>query len=126
MGRPRRPQAWIGPAIAAMSLSLPASADNFVKVFYDTKTDELVVTMVYQGTNPDHNFSLRWGDCLATEPGNSPGVTAEVLDDQWEDPAQQEFQKTTRFALSDMPCGRPAIVTLRTAPRFFYSLTIPG
>jgi len=126
MDRQRRPRAWIASAIAAMLLSQTASADNFVKVFYDTKTDELVVTMVYRGTNPDHNFSLRWGECLASESGNSPGVTAEVLDDQWEDRAEQEFQKTTRFSLSDMPCSRPAIVTLRTAPRFFYSLTIPG
>ena len=126
MGRQGRPRDWIASVIAAMLLSQTAPADNFVKVFYDTKTDELVVTMVYRGTNPDHNFTLRWGECLANDSGNLPGVTAEVLDDQWEDPAEQEFQKTTRFSLSDMPCSRPSIVTLRTAPRFFYSLTIPG
>jgi hypothetical protein len=28
--------------------------------------------------------------------------------------------------LKDMPCPRPVSITLRTAPRFFYTLTIPG
>jgi hypothetical protein len=49
----------------------------------------------------------------------------EVLDDQFDDEEQQDFKKTMRFSLDGLPCGRPASVTLRTAPRFFYTLTIP-
>jgi hypothetical protein len=112
-------------AAAAISASLEASADNFVKVRYDRRTDRLIVTMAYGGTNPNHHFSLKWGECQANQSGDLPGVTAEVLDDQFEDQVEQEFTKTVRFGLAGMPCSRPASVTLRTAPRFLYTLTIP-
>jgi hypothetical protein len=112
-------------AAAATFAALQASADNFVNVRYDKRTDRLIVTMVYGGTNPNHHFSLKWGECQANQSGDLPGVTAEVLDDQFEDQAAQDFTKTVRFSLAGMPCPRPANVTLRTAPRFFYTLTIP-
>jgi hypothetical protein len=109
---------------AAASLFAPATrADNFGRVYYDKKTAQLVVTMIYRGTNPNHQFSLKWGECRS---GDLPSVTAEVLDDQFNDAARTDFKKTTRFSLMDMPCARPASVTLRSAPRFFYTLTVPG
>jgi hypothetical protein len=108
---------------ATWSLPQPALADNFARVYYDSNTGELVVTMRYRGTNPDHTFSLKWGTCSDAAPGTLPEVAVEVLDDQWRDQAQREFKKTIRFSLADLPC-RPAKVTLRTAPRFFYTLVI--
>ena len=114
---------WI-PGAAALMLSQLVRADDFGAVYYDKKNDRLVITMLYRGTNPNHNFSLKWGRCAAQQSGNLPGVTAEVLDDQYEDPEQQDFKKTTHFSLTSLPC-RPALVTLRSAPRFFYTLTIP-
>jgi hypothetical protein len=111
-------------ATAAL-IALAAKADNFASVRYSKQTDQLVVTMIYRGTNPDHNFSLKWGPCQANQSGSLPGATAEVLDDQYDDAAQQDFSKTVRFSLGDMPCARPASISLRTAPRFFYTLTIP-
>jgi hypothetical protein len=116
---------WLVPVAAAL-LGQGARADNFAKVHYDVKADELVVTMSYRGTNPDHNFTLKWGECLANQAGNIPSVTVEVLDDQFRDRAQQPYKKTTRFGLSEMPCARPASITLRTAPHYVYTLTIPG
>jgi|HubBroStandDraft_6_1064221.scaffolds.fasta_scaffold384676_2 hypothetical protein len=112
-------------AAAATFFSLEAGADNFAKVRYDKQADRLVVTMIYRGTNPNHNFSLKWGPCQTSDSGDLPGATAEVLDDQYEDAAEQDFTKTVRLKLTDMPCPRPASITLRTAPRFFYTLTIP-
>jgi hypothetical protein len=112
----------------AAAASLPASmarADNFGKVFYDKSADALVITMRYRGTNPNHNFSLKWGECRTDQADELPTVSVEVLDDQFEDSAQQDFKKTTRFSLAELPC-RPAILTLRTAPRFIYTLTIPA
>jgi len=103
-----------------------ARADNFGRVRYDRQADRLIVTMLYRGTNPNHNFSFKWGQCQPNQRGNLPGVTLEVLDDQFNDPAQQDFKKTVHFSLAGMPCSRPAAVTLTTAPRFFYTLTIPG
>jgi len=84
-----------------------------------------VVTMIYRGTNPDHQFSLQWGDCQPLgDDGATHQIVADVLDQQWSDDAQQTFTKTVRFSLAGLNC-RPATVTLRTAPRFQYTLQIP-
>lgn len=125
MTGPRHSLYWLIIAAAATLISLAARADNFANIRYSQQTDRLVVTMLYRGTNPNHNFSLKWGPCQASQSGGLPGATAEVLDDQYDDAAEQDFSKTVRFSLAGMPCPRPASVTLRTAPRFFYTLTIP-
>lgn len=125
MNEPRHSLFALILAAAATLIALAAKADNFANVRYSKQTDQLVVMMIYRGTNPDHNFSLKWGPCQANQSGNLPGATAEVLDDQYDDTAQQDFSKTVRFSLGSMPCPRPASITLRTAPRFLYTLTIP-
>jgi hypothetical protein len=111
--------------VASSILALSGHADDFSTVYYDANTDELVVTMIYSGTNPDHAFSLRWGQCKEAADSKASEVEVEVLDSQWEDPARHDFNKTVRFDLQGMPC-RPAKLTLRTAPRFIYSLMIPA
>jgi hypothetical protein len=124
----RRATFWLLPAAAIYflaPLAPTARADNFDKIYYDKKSDQLVVTMLYRGTNPNHKFSLKWGECQADRSGNLPGVTVEVLDDQFDDEEQQDFKKTLHFSLDGLPCRRPTSITLRTAPRFFYTLTIP-
>lgn len=115
---------WLILAVAATLFSARSEADEFADVRYDRQTDSLVITMNYRGTNPDHGFSLKWGPCEADESGN-PGAAAEVLDDQYDDPAEQDFSKTVRLSLDGMPCPRPVSLTLRTAPRFIYTLAIP-
>jgi hypothetical protein len=116
---------WLLSAAAINLLAPTAHADNFGGIYYDKKNDQLVVTMLFRGTNPNHKFSLKWGECQADQSGNLPGVTVEVLDDQFDDEEQQDFKKTLHFSLDGLPCRRPTSVTLRTAPRFFYTLTIP-
>jgi hypothetical protein len=111
---------WIAP-----SLWHAALADNFTEVRYDAAKDQLVITMVYRGTNPNHTFSLKWGACKDVQSGSVREVAAEVLDSQWQDAAQVTYTKTTHFDLSDLPC-RPAKVTLRTAPRYIYTVLIPA
>ena len=116
---------WLSAAAATSLSSLGAHADTFGRVRYDRQNDELVVTMIYRGTNPNHKFTLKWGDCEPNQSGGLPGATAEVLDDQYKDPERQDFKKTVHFSLAGLSCPRPASVTLRSAPRFFYTLTIP-
>jgi hypothetical protein len=101
-------------------LSTAVQADNFAKVYYSARKDQLVVTMAYRGRNPDHTFSLKWGQCQELD-GGGREIAAEVLDSQWQDVEQKDFKKTTRFSLADIPC-RPVTVTLRSAPRFFATL----
>jgi hypothetical protein len=102
-----------------------AQADNFYKVYYDAGKDDLVVSITYRGTNPDHTFSLKWGRCKNSQGGVLHEIAGDVLDSQWQDDAQSDFKKTVRFSLADFRC-RPANVTLRTAPRFLYTLLIPA
>jgi hypothetical protein len=111
------------------SLSVLAATASYAAAFssvaYDPKTDELVVTMSYQGTNPDHQFSVQWGDCQTVgEDGNTHQIVGVVLDSQWNDDALRAFTRTVRFSLAGLNC-RPATVTLRSAPRFEYTLQIP-
>ncbi|HEY2779291.1 MAG TPA: hypothetical protein VGI90_00840 [Steroidobacteraceae bacterium] len=113
-------------AAAAALFSISAHADNFGRVRYDGQTDQLIVTMIYRGSNPGHTFSVKWGKCRDHQSGDLPGVTLEVLDDQFQDRALQDYRKTARFSLAGLPCARPVSITLTTAPRFFYTLTIPG
>jgi len=112
-------------SLSAAVLLDVAHGDTFSKVFLDAAHDELVVTMAYRGTNPDHTFSLTWGPCQTSDDASEPEIDAEVLDSQWNDVASQPFQKTTRFSLADIPC-RPVKLTLRTAPRFYVTLHIPA
>jgi hypothetical protein len=109
---------------AAWLLSGAAFADRFVNAYYDAQTDELVVTMSYRGTNPDHTFSLQWGECRNSPDSGANEIVADVNDSQWHDAAHHDFKKTTRFSLENLTC-RPAKLTLRTAPRTYYRLQIP-
>jgi hypothetical protein len=122
--RRSRAAAGVGAAILVLAGIRPAPADDFVRVRYDPATDQLVLTMRYQGTNAHHGFSLQWGQCKARAAGLAAQLPGRVLDDQAQDPAQSAFVVTTRIGLADMPC-RPAKVTLWTAPRFFYVVMIP-
>jgi len=114
--------AWLG--VAAIFAFGSAAAEDFGRVAYDSTADQLVVTMLYRGTNPDHDFSLKWGECDTLPDGNSQ-VVAEVIDSQARDAARQDFRKTVRINLDGMTC-RPAKLTLRAAPRTYYSLRIPA
>jgi len=111
--------------VAAATLPNAAAADDFANVYYDPQTDELVVTMSYSGTNPDHVFSLQWGECRTSANSSLSEIVADVNDSQSRDAARQEFKTTTRFSLENLTC-RPAKLTLRTAPRFFYTLQVPA
>lgn len=112
------------PALAMFLAPHAGHADTFQRVSYDASTDELVVTMIYRGTNADHQFSIKWGPCVDGDDGRHT-IVGEVLDQQFQDAARKNFKKTVRISVADLEC-RPAAATLRTAPRFLYTLTIPA
>jgi hypothetical protein len=114
----------MGSGLAALLLPLGSHADSFSKAYYDARADQLVVSMRYAGTNSNHTFTLQWGQCQDLNGSKLHEVAAEVLDSQWQDAAVRPYRKTVRFSLADIPC-RPAKVTLRTAPRFIYTVLIP-
>jgi len=114
---------WV---VCAFGSIRAATADNFRGIYYDRARNQLVVTMAYQGTNPNHVFTLQWGPCQSSESGSMRMVDADVLDNQFEDAARQDFEVVARFSLADMPCPRPVLLTLYTAPRRWLTLVIPG
>jgi hypothetical protein len=118
---------YLIPLLLASVLAVSnARADNFKSARFDPQRNQLIVEMVYRGTNPDHAFHLNWGDCrpLDQEQGMWQ-VAVDVLDDQWSDAALNDYSRTLKFDLTKLRC-RPARVTLRTAPRFYYTLNIPA
>ena len=117
--------AALGVGLATLLLPQRSRADNFSQAYYDSRTDQLVVSMIYDGTNPNHTFTLQWGQCHEVNGSNLHEVAVQVLDSQWQDKALRPFKKTVRFSLAGIPC-RPAKVTLRTAPRFIYTVMIPA
>ena len=88
--------------VATLMLPLGAHADTFSRVYYDARTDELVVSMKYSGTNPNHTFTLQWGQCQDVNGSKVRELDAEVLDSQWQDETLRPFRKTTRFSLADI------------------------
>lgn len=122
---------FTGPSVSVLLLALSvglvsrmALADNFSNVHYDARGDQLIVTMLYRGTNPNHKFSLQWGPCKDWK-GGGHEIEANVLDSQWQDAAQKNFKTTMHFSLADLNC-RPARLTLRTSPQFYYTVQIPA
>lgn len=107
-------------ALMAHSVS---RADTFASVRYDPGHDALVVRMLYDGTNPNHRFRVQWGTCQAL--GSGYQLSADILDDQWEDKAVRTYQKTARFTLAEVKC-RPVDITLRSAPHFIYTIHVPS
>ncbi|HSY06069.1 MAG TPA: hypothetical protein VK803_08980 [Steroidobacteraceae bacterium] len=117
--------AAVGIGVAVLMRPPGLQADNFSKVSYDPRTDQLVLSMLYRGTNANHTFSLQWGECQERKGSQLHEVAAEVLDDQWQDEELRSYAKTVRVSLAGIPC-RPAKLTLRSAPRFLYTLLIPA
>jgi hypothetical protein len=109
-----------------LAIPRPVSADNFGPSHYDRATDQLVVTMQYGGTNPNHTFTIKWGTCEVDDSGQRmPLANADVLDDQFNDVEQQQYKIVVRLSLAGMPCPRPAIVTLSSPPGASIRLVIP-
>jgi hypothetical protein len=115
--------------LAAAAVSLLAAsavrAADFTAAYYDAGTSEIVVTMLYRGTNPDHQFTVQWGSCHPLgSGGNQFQISGDVQDSQWDDTATTTYTKTVRFPVANLNC-HPATVTLHTAPRFTTSVQIP-
>ena len=110
-----------------VTIPCPALADYFGAVRYDPKTDQLIVTVMYDGTNSHHHLSIQWGSCLklyqprAVGPDGRPlvepphQIELDILDDQGSDLAKKTYTKTITVPLADLSC-RPARVTLLTEP----------
>lgn len=105
-----------------------AKADTFGPVHYDAKTNQIVVTIHYRGTNPNHHFSTQWGRCRKLHGqlhGPAPrAIDLGILDAQGNDAATRRYTKLVKGPLAGMSC-RPATVTLWTSPNQYRNIKIP-
>jgi hypothetical protein len=114
-----------GCAVALCVLSAPAArAATFSAVDFDPGRNELIATMTYDGSNPNHQFSVQWGTCRKLGNDGNHQIVAVLLDNQWDDTAQQTFTTTVHVSLAGVNC-HPALVTLRTAPKYELNVQIP-
>lgn len=113
-------------AVAMATAPVAVMADDFGPVHYDPKSDQLIITMLYSGTNPDHHFSTQWGSCgklqqtgpLPAHPTARPPyeTTLTIIDDQWNDAARKSYTTTISVPLTVLSSCRPARVWLLTSP----------
>jgi hypothetical protein len=103
--------AWLIAGAAGMALIAPAvMADSFGPVHYDAAGNQLIVTMVYEGTRLHHHFSVHWGRCRSlNHPGAPPNqINVQILDDQGDDAAKRKYTRTLRISLAS-PVQRDAL-----------------
>jgi hypothetical protein len=104
-------------AVAMATAPAGVMADSFGPVRYDPKSDQLIVTMIYDGTNPDHHFSIQWDPCRKLDHPGAPAhqIAVSIIDDQGNDATRKSYTKTISVPLAALSC-RPARVTLVTEP----------
>lgn len=108
---------------AAVLSATQVRAQIIAGAVHDPVRGQLVADLVYQGTNPKHEFSLAWSECGGGEPPYE--VEARVIDKQGDDIADQEFRVHRRFSLQELKC-RPALLTLRMGRHVFSPVFIPA
>ena len=92
-------------AVAMATDTDAVMADRFGPVRYDPKNDELIVTMIYDGTNPNHHFSIQWGGCKVAQPAKQI-IELSILDDQRNDAATKTYTETVRVPLATLSVGQ--------------------
>ena len=101
-----------------------ALAITVTSLRYDATNDQLVMNIVYRGTNPDHEFSVQWDECKRLDDERSQ-ILGLLIDSQPDDLARKDFTTPFKIDLRDFPC-RPAKVTIRTSAGFFMSVNVPA
>ena len=114
-------------AVAMAAATSAVIAATFGPVRYDPNGDQLIVTMIYDGTHPNHHFTIHWDTCrkveLVGQPEHVTGVN--ILDDDYNDAANKPYTETIKMPLANLSC-RPATVWLWTPPSSTTSVDIPA
>lgn len=114
---------WVA-CLAALFYVAPAAAVTVTALTYDGGKDQLVLTIAYRGTHPDHEFKVQWAACTKLN-AERMQILGLLVDNQPNDLARQEFTRPMRIDLRDFSC-RPAKVTIRTSAGFFTSVDVPA
>ena len=116
-------RSWAACSLLMLLYCSSASAISVNSLVYDEAKDQLVMTIGYRGTNPDHKFSVQWSECKRLGDTRSQ-ILGLLIDSQPDDQARQEFTQEFKVDLSTLTC-RPSQVTIRTSAGFFMSVDVP-
>ena len=122
----RRAGAVLAWALLAPLLGVPspAMAQTILDAYYSARQDALVVEIAYQGTNPNHEFSIVWDGCQQAGEGRNVAV-GRLIDSQGNDVAKTDFTVRRQFSLAALAC-RPAEVTIRLGPVSNRTVSVPA
>ncbi len=122
----RRAGAMLAWALLAPLLAVPspAMAQTILDAHYSAQRDALVVEIAYQGTNPNHEFSLVWDGCQQAGEGRNVAV-GRLIDSQGNDLAKTDYRVRRSFPLAGLAC-RPAEVTIRLGPVSNRTVSVPA
>ena len=98
-------------------------AQTILDAYYSRGQDELVVEIAYQGTNPNHEFTIAWEGCQQQGEGRNVAV-GRLIDSQGNDLAKTDYRVRRRFQLAGLTC-RPAEVTVRLGPVSNRTVAVP-
>jgi hypothetical protein len=111
---------------ATLIVSAQAQATNVLAMSYDKSTDQLVLKVGYRGTHDQHVFSINWEECKDYAFVDAKyQVMGNLVDSEPNDAGVNEYAQDLRFSLAGIEC-RPVKLTVRTAPGFFRTITIPA
>lgn len=102
--------------LALAMLTDVAQADNFANVYYDARRDQVVVTIFYRGTNPNHTFHLQWAQCKDLADGSERSGARQSMARRSATGFREDHE--LQFGGSSLPAGKAhtengAKVTLR-------------
>ena len=115
----------IAVAVAMATVNATVMAATFGAVRYDPSGDQLIVTMIYDGTKPNHHFSIHWDTCRKDDQPVRQTIGVNILDDDYNDAATKTYTETLTVPIATLSC-RPATVVLWTPPRSTTSVDIPA
>lgn len=96
--------------LATLLLSTLASASIIQNSAYNSQSQTLFLTVVFEGGLKEHNFELAWDSCQTIN--GVQQTSARLLDSGWDDTGAQTQTLDLQFDLSAVSC-KPAELTVR-------------
>lgn len=95
--------------LALVFVSVGANAASVKSAAYDAKSDTVILDVVYSGGCEEHDFSLEFGPCMETYPGQ---IRAKLLDPT-QDACDAIIHKRISLPLDGMSYCRPGYLTIK-------------
>lgn len=98
-------------AFVVLTLTSLAHSAALTGLHFDSTSQVLHVSVVYQGGLKNHQFHLEWDNCQ--ELNGEQYIAARLVDSGWDDTGTTEITQELQFDLSSLNC-KPAHLTIRS------------